>query len=359
MSGDRCGRLAATLREEGLDALVISDPANLYYLTGFTGSNGLALVSADGTARFFTDFRYREQTEQEVDDAFVSEIVSGELLDAAAAAAPAGRLGFEDRSLTVRRHARLAGKLPAATEAVAAGPLVEQLRTIKDGGELERIREAARLVDEIYAWVLERGLEGRTERSVAVDLEHEMRLRGADGPSFPSIVASGQHGALPHAAPRDEPIPSGVLVTIDIGARMHGYCSDCTRTFAVGSEPDERTRDVYEIVLQAQLAGVRAVAPGPTGAEVDAFARAVIDAAGFAEEFGHGLGHGVGIEVHEAPRLSRQGGEETLEAGNVVTIEPGVYLPGELGVRIEDLVFVTVDGHEIVSGFTKQLLVVD
>jgi Xaa-Pro aminopeptidase len=224
--------------------------------------------------------------------------------------------------------------------------------------EVAAIARAAALVDDICGWIVERGLGGRTEREVAVALEHEMRLRGAARPSFDSIVASGAHGALPHATPRDVPIEPGCLVTIDLGAVLDGYCSDCTRTFAVG-EPGERAREVYAVVLAAQLAGLAAVAPGITGRDADAQARAVIDDAGFGEYFGHGLGHGVGLDIHEAPRLSRTSAETPLIAGNVVTVEPGVYLPSELGVRIEDLVVVRDGSPQVLSGFTKELLTVD
>jgi Xaa-Pro aminopeptidase len=199
---------------------------------------------------------------------------------------------------------------------------------------------------------------GRTEHEVALELEHQMRLRGASGPSFPSIVASGEHGALPHAEPRPVAIAPDVFVTLDIGARLDGYCSDCTRTVAVG-EPGDHAREVYGLVLEAQLAGLAAVAPGVSGRDADGVSRAVIDAGGYGERFGHGLGHGVGIDIHEAPRLSRTASEEPLIAGNVVTVEPGIYLPGELGVRIEDLVVVRDGGAEILSHFTKELLVLE
>jgi Xaa-Pro aminopeptidase len=185
-----------------------------------------------------------------------------------------------------------------------------------------------------------------------------MRRRGAEEVSFGSIVASGDSGALPHANPRDVQIAPNVLVTIDWGARHEGYCSDCTRTFATGERIGEEARAVYDLVARAQQAALDAVRPGPTGKELDAVAREIIDAAGHAEHFGHGLGHGVGLAVHEGPRLSRRGGDAALEAGNVVTVEPGVYIPGDLGVRIEDLVVVTRDGHDVLSTLSKELRIV-
>ncbi|MGC2373473.1 MAG: M24 family metallopeptidase, partial [Solirubrobacteraceae bacterium] len=190
---------------------------------------------------------------------------------------------------------------------------------------------------------------GRTERDVAIELELRMRRLGAQAPSFPSIVASAEHGALPHAEPRDVEIVRGVLVTIDWGAYLDGYCSDCTRTYATGRLSREAT-GVYELVLEAQQAALDAVRSGVSGREVDGVARSIIEEAGHGEHFGHGVGHGVGMEIHEAPRLSRTAGDEPLRAGNVVTVEPGVYVPERLGVRIEDLVLVTDIGHECLTG---------
>jgi Xaa-Pro aminopeptidase len=227
---------------------------------------------------------------------------------------------------------------------------------VKDAGELERIRAAAVLADDALREVLDAGLVGRTERDVALDLEVAMRRRGAEGPSFPPIVAAGAHGALPHASPRPMAIPAGTLVVVDWGAQLDGYASDCTRTFATG-ELDERDRAVYDVVLDAQRAALAAVGPGPTGREVDAVARELIAAAGHAEHFGHGLGHGVGMEVHERPRLSTRG-DAPLVPGHVVTVEPGVYVPGAVGVRIEDLVAVTQDGHDVMSTLPKDLTTV-
>jgi len=360
----RADRVADLLGERDLDALVVTDLVNLRYLVGFTGSNGLGLIGAgrDGERRFVTDFRYLTQAAEEVDGAFGREIANQDLLEALVSGLTPDRfglshlrVGFDDAHLSVKEHTRLAGMVADGVSLVAAGDLVEGLRAIKEPEEVTRIRAAAALVDDILGWVLERGLVGHTEREVAVALEHEMRLRGAQAPSFASVVASGAHSALPHAEPRDVAIAPDTLVTIDLGAQLDGYCSDCTRTFATGTLKGEE-RSVYELVLGAQRAGLEAVAPGPTGREVDAVARDVIAAAGHGEHFGHGLGHGVGLEVHEGPRLSRISGTVALQAGHVVTVEPGVYLPGRFGVRIEDLVVVTADGHEVLSRFPKELL---
>jgi Xaa-Pro aminopeptidase len=349
--------VAKALAERELDLLLVSHLVNVRWLTGFTGSAGAAVVGPQ-TRRFLTDFRYLTQSAEQLDGSWEREIVQ-ELLEAAAKGLPTDgplRLGFDDDHMSVKQHTRLSRLVPDTVELVPAGGLIEDLRMIKDAEEIERIRAAALLADAALEVVLGRGLAGRTERDVALDLETELRRMGAQGASFPSIIASGAHGALPHAVPRDVEIAEGVLVTIDWGAQLDGYASDCTRTYATGAISD-RDRDVYELVQRAQAAGLAAVRPGPAGKEVDAVARAIIDEAGHAEHFGHGLGHGVGMEVHEGPRLSRQG-DLALAAGQVVTVEPGVYLPGEVGVRIEDLVVVTEDGHDVLSTLPKDLTIV-
>ena len=352
MSG-RADRVEAALRERELDALVVADLANLRWLTGFTGSNGGAVVGP-GLRRFITDFRYLSQAADEVGDEWGQAEIASDVLGRAAEGGLPARVGFEDDHMSVRQHAKLADAAGDGVELVAAGGLVEELRLVKEPGEIDLIRAAARVADEAFREVvMERGIVGRTERDVALDLEVAMRRRGADGPSFPPIVAAGAHGALPHAQPRDVPIPADTLVVIDFGAQKGGYASDCTRTVATG-DVDPRDLEVYELVLRAQLEALAAVKPGPVGREVDAVARGIIDAAGHAEHFGHGLGHGVGIDVHEEPRLSKQG-ETALAAGHVVTVEPGVYLPGRIGVRIEDLVAITPDGHEVLSSLPKEL----
>ena len=360
MGEERAQRLAAAVAERDLDALLVTDLVNLRYVTGFTGTNGLAVVGAgvDGARVFVTDFRYVERAEEEV-QGFERRRGGRDLFDSVADALPGGRplrLGFDDAHLPVRRHRELGTALGDGVELVPAGGMVEDLRRVKEPGEVERIRAAAALADEAFNAMLARGLTGRTERAVALDLEDEMRHRGATAPSFPSIVAAGPHGALPHAEPRDVEIQAGTLVVIDFGALVDGYCSDCTRTVATG-ELDAEASEIYALVQRAQQAGLDAVRAGPSGRDVDAAARQVIEEAGHGEEFGHGLGHGVGLEVHEAPRLAKSD-DSALQAGNVVTVEPGVYLSGRLGVRIEDLVVVTDDGAEILSSIDKDLITV-
>jgi Xaa-Pro aminopeptidase len=355
----RAETLAGAVADRDLDALLVTDLVNVRYLTGYTGSNGLAIVGR-GVRRFLTDFRYAAQVEREVPDEWRRAMAAQELLAAVPDHLPEqpARVGFDDAHLSVRSHAKLEESLAGRAEMVPAGGMVEALRAVKDDLEIARIRAAAQLADDALDEVLEHGLAGRTERDVAFALEMAMRRHGADALSFEPIVASGEHGALPHAVPRDVQIPRDVLVTIDWGARHEGYCSDCTRTFATGDAIADDAREVYELVLQAQEAALAAVRPGPTGKEVDAVARGIIEAAGHGEHFGHGLGHGVGLAVHEGPRLSRLAPDVALESGNVVTVEPGVYLPGNMGVRIEDLVVVSRDGHDVLSSLPKGLQIV-
>ncbi|MDA0140518.1 M24 family metallopeptidase [Solirubrobacter deserti] len=346
----RADRVAGKVDQ--VDALLVTEPANLRYVTGFTGSNGFAVVGRD-VRRFVTDFRYVEQAKLEVPD-FDREQGPQELF--AALKGFSGRLGFDDAHLSVKQHRRL-GELLPDVELVPLASVVEGVRAVKEPGEILRISAAAALVDEIYGWLLEVGLVGRTERDVAVALEHEMRVRGASGPSFPSIVASAEHGALPHAQPREVEIARDTLVTIDIGAVLDGYCSDCTRTWATGDVSDELA-EIHALVLRAQVTALDEVRPGPLGRELDAVARDIITAAGHGDHFGHGLGHGVGLVTHEAPRLARTA-EVALEPGHVVTVEPGVYVPGVGGVRIEDLVVVTESGRDVLSHASKELLTAD
>jgi Xaa-Pro aminopeptidase len=353
VSTARADRLEERLAERELDALVVTNLVNVRYLTGYTGTNGIAVVGS-GLRLFFTDFRYLTQAAEQVPD---FELVRGQRdLLGEVAERLEGRVGFEDATVSVRRHERLRGLVGERVELVPAGDLVEELRAVKEPGEVERIREAARLADEALTAVLERGIVGRSEHDVAVDLEHTMRVLGAEGPSFPSIVAHGAHGALPHAEPRGEAIAGGTLVTIDWGAVVEGYCSDCTRTFATGEISGEAEAG-YGLVLEVQEKSVEAVRAGAHGKEVDALGRSEIEAAGHGDHYGHGLGHGVGLEVHEGPNMSPRS-KDTLVAGNVVTVEPGIYVPGSFGVRIEDLVVVTDDGCDVLSGLPKSLTVV-
>jgi Xaa-Pro aminopeptidase len=353
-AGGRADRLQEMLAEPRLDAILVTNLVNVRYLTGFSGTNGMALVG-DGLRVFLTDFRYVERAEQEVGEGWERPEVGRELMPHVFERIAAGRLGFEDAHVSVREHTKLVEKAPDGLELVPAGEMVEVLRSVKDSEELDAIAAAAAIADEVYAWAAEQGMVGRTEREVVLAAEARMRELGAE-PSFPSIVAAGPNGAQPHAEPGSREIRAGELVVFDMGAQLDGYCSDCTRTFATG-ELDDSAAEVYELVRRAQAAALEAIRPGVGGREADAIAREIIAAAGHGDRFGHGLGHGVGLEVHEKPTLS-VASEDELVAGEVVTVEPGVYVPGHFGVRVEDLVVVTKDGVRNLSGRPKELTTV-
>ena len=360
----RADRLADLAGELGLDELVVGDLvrpgdsgpeeiANVRWLSGFSGTSGMCLVGADRRL-FFTDFRYAQRAEREVGSEFERIVVERQLLPGVAERLE-GRVGYDDANTSVRNLRKLEELSRDDVELVPAGGLVERLRRRKDEGELRAIAEAAKIADEVYEWVCERGLAGRTERDVARSAEARIRELGAE-PAFPVIIAAGENGAQPHADASDREIVKGELVVFDMGAKVDGYCSDCTRTFATG-ELAEDDRYVYAAVLAAQRAGLGAVKAGVSGKAADATSRHPIEAAGHGEHYGHGLGHGVGLQVHEAPRMGPRF-DDVLEEGNVVTVEPGVYVPDRLGVRIEDLVVITAEGHRNLSSVPKALQIV-
>jgi Xaa-Pro aminopeptidase len=349
----RTDRLVSQIEERGLDCLLVTHMLNVRYLTGFTGTNAACVVTPEERL-FLTDFRYVEQAAEQV-QGYESHEIGRDML-AGLAERLRGRAGFEDNHMSVATHARLGEKVADGVELVTAAELIEDLRAVKDPSEVAAMRTAAGIADEAYESLREAGLAGRTEREVAISLARFMEDRGADGPSFPAIVAAGPHGALPHARPRDVEIPRDTLVVIDMGALVDGYCSDCTRTLATGPLEDS-VLEVYELVREAQETALAAVRAGASCSAVDAVARELIEAAGHGERFGHGLGHGVGLEVHEAPRLAKTAAGE-LQSGNAVTVEPGVYLPGEVGVRIEDLVIVTEGEPDVLTGFPKDLVTI-
>jgi Xaa-Pro aminopeptidase len=349
----RADSLVELIEGRELDQLFVSDLTNVRYLAGFTGTNGACLVGREARI-FFTDFRYTERAEREAGEEWERPEAERELVPQIAARMK-GRVGFEDAKLSVRQLARLEAAVGDQVDLVPAGDLVERLRAVKEPEEIERIAAAAELADDVFRGAVEGGLAGRTEVDVARSCEARIRELGAE-PSFPPIIAAGENGALPHAEPGEREIGKGELVVFDMGAQLDGYCSDGTRTFAT-DEPGEEAREVYDLVLTAQLASLQTIRPGAAAKEVDAVAREMISEAGHGDHFGHGLGHGVGLEVHEGPRLATTS-EDELREGNVVTIEPGIYLPGRFGVRIEDLVVVTADGYRNLSGTPKELQIV-
>ena len=342
----RLERLQASLEEP----LLVSNLVNVRYLAGFDSSNA-ALVVEPERVRLFSDFRYAELGRSIQGVEFVETKRS---LYPALAELLEGGHGFEADDLTYGKWETLSA---GGLELVPRRGLVEALRAVKDESELDAVRRAAAVTSEAYARFAEETFVGRTERDLAWRMDELFHELGAEGPAFETIVASGPNSARPHSRPSDREVGPGETVVVDSGARLDGYCSDCTRTFATGPLP-ERLQEAYAVCLEAQLAGLEAVRVGATGVEADAAARRVIEDAGFGEAFGHGLGHGVGVDVHEAPRLARES-SDTLVAGNVVTVEPGIYLEGLGGIRIEDLVIVGEDAPEVLTGFTKDLLSVD
>jgi Xaa-Pro aminopeptidase len=350
----RLERLAALLEEPLLVAgppYVLGAQANVRYLTGLSSSNAAVLVEPDGGATLFADFRYAARGRQVEGVEFVE--VPRNLLAAIGERLAGRRVGFEEAHLPYAGYRAL---VDAGVEAVPTSGVVESLRAVKDEEEIAIMRRAGALSDEIFDALSQERFGGRTERDLVWWVERSFRDAGADGLSFPTVVAAGETATSPHAEPGARVIEEGVLVVVDAGCVVDGYCSDCTRTFAVGEIPS-RLQEIYALCLEAQLVGLAAVAPGVHGRDADAAARDVIAAAGLGEAFGHGLGHGVGVQIHEAPTL-RPESEDVLEPGNVVSVEPGIYLPGEGGVRIEDLVLVTEDGAERLTRFTKELLTV-
>jgi Xaa-Pro aminopeptidase len=354
----RRGRLGERLSALGLDALIVTRLPNVRYLSGFTGSNGQAVIAADGSAVFLTDGRYDEQSSHEVPDVprvAYTEGYPSPLVDACRTLG-ASRVGFERRGLTYAGWERLC-EVGEGLELVPTDDVVEALRRAKDTEEVGLIARAQGFADQAFEKVVLNGglRDGVTERQLARELEDAMLDAGADDRSFDSIVAFGANAAEPHHHVTDRGLARGDLVKLDFGALSDGYHSDMTRTVAFG-EPDPRSREIHDLVAEAQRAGVAAVRPGVSSVDVDAAARSVIAAAGQADAFPHGLGHGVGLEIHEDPFLRWDAGEDLVE-GMVVTIEPGVYIPGLGGVRIEDMVEVTADGGREIPRSTRELIV--
>lgn len=355
-AADRRDRLRATARESGLDAVLVTRLVNVRYLTGFTGSNGVLLVPADGPDVLCTDGRYTTQAGAQAPDVeLLIDRTSAVALTRRAAADGHRRLGFESHDVTVDLHGELAGQVG---ELVGVSRAVEKLRVVKDDAEVALLREACAIADRALADLVAAGglRPGRTEREVGRDLDARMLDHGAYAPSFETIVAAGPDSAVPHHRPTDRVLATGDLVKLDFGGEYGGYHSDMTRTLVLG-EPAAWQREVYELVRAAQAAGRAALATGAEVRAVDAAARAVIVDAGHGDAFAHGLGHGVGLEIHEAPALSPLGAG-TLGDRMAVTVEPGVYLPGRGGVRIEDTLVVHEGAEpELLTLTTKDLVV--
>lgn len=348
----RRARLAALVAGRGADAALITRLVNVRYLSGLASSNAALLVGADGSAVLATDGRYAGTAARVCPEL---ECVIDRDTAGALGTRVSGRLAFEAHDVTIEAHQTLSGKLEDV-ELMPLGRAVEELRAVKDEEEIALLREACAITDRVFDAMLPFIRPGRTEREIAIALERSMVDLGAEGPAFASIVASGPNGAIPHHVPGARTVESGDFVTMDFGALYGGYHADMTRTVAIGAATGA-LREIYELVAAAQRAGVEAAVPQAGTKDVDAAARDIIAEAGYAEEFPHGLGHGVGLEIHEAPLL---GYDKTgkLTDRVPITVEPGVYLAGRGGVRIEDTLVVRTDGVELLTKTTKELLVI-
>lgn len=352
---DKVGHIRQCLQTQGAQAFLGSNPVNRRYLINFTGSAGFVWISERRQA-LLTDFRYIEQATAQcpeweiirIDDLVdtILELIKEDEVE---------RIAFEADHVTVNQLQEWEKRVPCIFEGITGW--VQDLRIIKNQAEIEAVSKAAKIADEAFAQVLNIIRSGVTEQEIALELEFLMRKGGASGVSFDPIIASGPNSALPHARPGKRILSHGDFVVMDFGCVVDGYCSDMTRTLVVG-EPTEKHLLIYDLVLQAQLEALAAVAPGRTGKEIDTIARDIISEGGYGEYFGHGLGHGVGLEIHESPRLSQRD-ETALKPGMIVTVEPGIYLPDFGGVRIEDLVLVTDEGHQVLSSTFKELYVVE
>jgi len=352
----RVSRIRERFDELEVDALLVTNLTNVRYLTGFSGTNGQVVITSTGVT-FLTDPRYEARAGDLVHGADVVVYSSNgaitEVLGDLLQSASVRRLGVESTTMTIAALEHYDERLDGVG-LVPTKNVVEDVRRVKEPAELEVMRRAAQITTEAYSWVLDRLVVGATERQIGLELEIHMREQGADEVSFPPIVGSGPLSAHIHHSPSKRALDKGDFVLLDFGCRLDGYCSDFTRTVCLGAASDEQ-RESYELVLRAQGAGIEAIRPGVTGVEVDEAARAVVRDAGRVDQFGHGLGHGVGLDIHEAPTL-RWTSEDTLQAGEVVTVEPGVYVVGSGGIRIEDSVVVTDDGAEVLAAAPKDTL---
>ncbi|MCS7260698.1 MAG: Xaa-Pro peptidase family protein [Anaerolineae bacterium] len=348
---DRLRRLRQQMHAQGLAALLVSEPHNRRYLSGFTGSAGVLLITHERQG-IATDFRYYTQVHQQCPDWELFQVgrdFEGHLAHLLRELGVQGdRVGYEAAHVSVETWRRWSAAVGETATLVDTLGLVEQLRQVKDADELRALRRAIAIAESAWLQLLEVLRPGMSEREIAWQLERIMRTSGADAVAFPPIVASGPNGALPHAAPSERPIQAGEPLVLDFGCVVDGYCSDLTRTVCLGQPCDARYRELWQLVQEAQQAALRGLRAGLSGAEADRLARAVITTAGYGEYFGHGLGHGIGLATHEAPRLNPDS-SDVLPAGAVVSVEPGIYLPDWGGVRIEDLVLIHPDGAEVLT----------
>lgn len=345
-------KLREQMQKRELDSLLVTNPYNLRFITGFTGTAGLALITPND-AWFITDFRYTEQAGEQVKEFKVVQAQKGLIDEVARIATEAAveRLAFEQDYMTFATYSQYQEKISATLEPVSG--LIEKLRMVKSAEELEVLKAAAKIADDAFEHICTYIKAGMTELQVSNELEFFMRSQGATSSSFDIIVASGLRSALPHGVASDKKIEQGDLITLDFGALYNGYVSDITRTVAVG-EPSDKLKEIYHVVLESQVLALEKIKPGMTGIEADAIARDYIKSKGYGEAFGHSTGHGIGLEVHEGPGLSFRS-ETVLKPGMAVTVEPGIYLPGIGGVRIEDDILITETGNERLTHSSKEL----
>ncbi|REK77357.1 M24 family metallopeptidase [Paenibacillus paeoniae] len=354
MTTTRVERLRKLLEENSLDALLIASPYNRRYISGFTGSAGFVLLTS-GDNYFLTDFRYREQAAKQVQGFTIIEHGTSPIDDIRGILEKAGiaSLGFEQEHVSYGEYLQWGKTLNGIALKPAAG-LVEKLRMTKDDAELQVMQDAADLADRTFKHILGVLATGIRESDIALEMEVFMRSNGATSSSFDTIVASGERSALPHGVASDRIIGTNEFVKLDFGAYYNGYCSDLTRTVVIG-KPSDKHNEIYNIVLEAQLHALANIRPGMTGMEADALCRDIITKYGYGDNFGHGTGHGLGMEIHEAPRLSRLS-DTILTPGMTVTVEPGIYVPGFGGVRIEDDIVITESGIKILTSSPKELI---
>lgn len=352
----RINKLRKEFDSLNIDGMLISSPYNRRYLSGFTGTNGYIIIGKESNT-FVTDFRYDEQSKKQclgfevviyakdINETLLSILNKQEIKN----------LGFEDSHVTCKQYNKLKQTFNEI-ELIPTGDLIEKLRRNKDNQEIDKIRKAACITDEAFSHILNVIKPGLTELEIALELEFFMRKKGASSISFETIVASGERSSMPHGVASDKVMKNGDVLTLDFGCIYEGYCSDMTRTIFVGNA-DKKMKKIYDIVLDAQVSALSAVKPGAICSDIDAIARGIIRDNGYVKNFGHGLGHSVGLEIHEAPRFSPTD-KSALETGMVITVEPGIYVEGLGGVRIEDLIVITENGYENLTNSPKDIIVI-
>lgn len=341
---------------QGIEGLIVNSPVNIYYLSGFSGTTAVLYVSQQ-QALLLTDFRYLEQAAAEAEGYEIIPVQKNSMEILAKLISTTNKIGFEEKFVTVDYYNKLSEQINAEDFLVPASDLLSEMRQTKDETEIAIITQAVKIADDALANTLPLIKEGISEQEIAINLEFEMRKAGASGVSFDFIVASGARSAMPHGRASAKKISAGEIILMDIGAKYQGYCSDLTRTFFFG-QPDEKFKELYEIVLKAQDTAIKAIKPGVQGKEIDAAARKIIADAGYGEFFGHDLGHSVGLEIHERPGFGGKE-EEIIKPGMIITVEPGIYLQGWGGIRTEDMVLVTKNGVKVLTQSPKQFIISD